>query len=101
MCKPSQPRRITAATVGRWLVHLMDFTFLVLGFAGSATGFVLVALGVQHDYPPAVVVIGTIFLLGFLVMIFAWSFSHRLAVLTNMQRQTNQILEELLRRTER
>ena len=101
MCKPSQPRRITVATVGRWLVRLMDFTFLALGVVGSATGFVLVALGVHHDYSPVVVIFGTIFLLGFLVMVFSWSVSHRLTVLTTMQTQTNEMLEELLRRTER
>lgn len=101
MCEPNQPRRIGAATVGRWLVQLMDYAFLVLGFAGSATGFVLIALGVQDHYSAGAIIIGTVFLLGFLVMIFAWSFSHRLTVLVKMQRQTQEILEELLRRTER
>ena len=101
MCKPSQPWRITVATCGRLLVQLMDYAFLVLGIAGSATGFVLVALGVQDRYSTGVFFIGTVFLLGFLVMIFAWSFSHRLTVLTKIQRQTNEFLEELLRRTER
>ncbi len=101
MCKPSQPKKITVATVGRWLVRLMDYSFLALGVIGSATGFILVALGVHHDYSPAVVIIGTIFLVGFLALILSWSISHRLTVLTTMQRQANEMLEELLRRTER
>jgi xanthosine utilization system XapX-like protein len=79
----------------------MDYCLLALGVMGSATGFILVALGVHHEYSPAIVIVGTIFLVGFLAMIFAWSISHRLMVLTTMERQTNEMLEELLRRTER